>query len=154
MKVKPRHLIKTQKTLSYLMQRYNERNGESQISQDSELSSIVELPIQDNKTNTVFDMLPDEAMVKIWSFLDAPTLGKAAQVCKRFKRISYDVPVWRDMARKRRWDMHKPGTLLISLITFIHMYSLYSFHSFMCTLCIRLVHILFITLAMQWVLSF
>lgn len=67
----------------------------------------------------VFDMLPDEALIRIWNFLDAPQVGIAAQVCKRFKQISYDVGLWADLSKQRNWDAYRPGHLQV--IDFTHL---------------------------------
>jgi hypothetical protein len=37
-----------------------------------------------NVSTNSFDLLPDEILYRIWSYLDAPSLGKAAQVNKRY----------------------------------------------------------------------
>jgi len=78
-----------------------------QIEAETDLPSSADESIKQEPFSNLFDILPDEALIKIWSFLDAPNVGKAAQVCKRFKQISYDLPLWEDLAKKRNWDAHK-----------------------------------------------
>jgi len=48
--------------------------------------------------DTLVEGLPDELLVRIWSYLDPISIGRVAQVCRRFRDISYDVPMWRDCA--------------------------------------------------------
>jgi len=55
----------------------------------------------------IFSMLPDETMYKIWGFLDAKSIGHAASVCQRFKKMSYDVPLWKERATKENWDSNR-----------------------------------------------
>lgn len=55
----------------------------------------------------VFDMLPDELVIRIHTFLDAPTLGLTAQLCTRFNEISQDVPLWRDLSGRGDWNSKK-----------------------------------------------
>jgi len=80
-----------------------------QIEAENDLPSSADESIKQEPFSNLFDILPDEALIRIWGFLDAPNVGKAAQVCKRFKQISYDLPLWEDLAKKRNWDAHKPS---------------------------------------------
>jgi len=62
-----------------------------------------------------FDILPDEAVIRVWSFLDAPNVGRAAKVCRRFKQISYDLPLWQELSTKKNWDMYKSSAQLMQM---------------------------------------
>ena len=42
-----------------------------------------------------FDVVSDEVIVKIFSFLPRSSLGKCAPVCKRFQRIVLDESFWK-----------------------------------------------------------
>eukprot|EP01117_Protostelium_nocturnum_P001905 TRINITY_DN1248_c0_g1_i4.p1 TRINITY_DN1248_c0_g1~~TRINITY_DN1248_c0_g1_i4.p1 ORF type:complete len:339 (+),score=61.62 TRINITY_DN1248_c0_g1_i4:409-1425(+) len=57
--------------------------------------------------HNVFDLLPDETLIKIWSFLDPPSIGRLAQVCRRFRDTSYDNHLWRESALG--WAQKKNG---------------------------------------------
>lgn len=54
----------------------------------------------------VFDLLPDELVIRIHSYLDVPTIGHTAQICSRFNEIAQDVPLWRDLSGGK-WDLKK-----------------------------------------------
>jgi len=51
------------------------------------------------KPSNIFDRLPYETLYRIWSFLDFVSIGRAAQVCKRFRTLSYDPLLLRDEAK-------------------------------------------------------
>lgn len=35
----------------------------------------------------VFDLLPDELVIRIHTYLDVPTIGRTAQICSRFNEV-------------------------------------------------------------------
>lgn len=35
-----------------------------------------------------FDRLPDEVVLRVYQFIDVPAIGRLAQVCRRFHRLS------------------------------------------------------------------
>lgn len=39
--------------------------------------------VVENKHPSIFDKLPDEALLKIWNYLDPSSIGRIARVCKR-----------------------------------------------------------------------
>ena len=46
------------------------------------------------KSSSPFDKLPDEIMLKIFSFLSFESLGNCNQVSHRMKRIAEDTSLW------------------------------------------------------------
>jgi len=65
-------------------------------------------PRWEGQTNVpVFDLLPDELVIRIHSYLDVPTIGLTAQLSSRFNEIAQDVPLWRDLSGRGDWDNKK-----------------------------------------------
>jgi hypothetical protein len=42
-------------------------------------------------------------MFRIWRYFEPPELGRMAQVCKRFKQLSYDLPLWQEISVRNSW---------------------------------------------------
>jgi len=53
------------------------------------------------KGSNVFEPLPDEIMIRVYSHLDVPSIGRLSQVSKRFRDLSEDLPMWKELSTKR-----------------------------------------------------
>eukprot|EP00842_Homolaphlyctis_polyrhiza_P003176 jgi/Hompol1/385/HPOL_005305-RA len=68
--------------------------------------------------------LPAELAVAVLSFTDARTLGRAAQVCRRWRAIATENAVWKALYFARGWTVNEPfldsllsGSVLASAVT-------------------------------------
>ena len=79
-------------------------NERTDVSEECE-SLIVKNEIADNEiarhhTNQAIDCLPEVIFLKIFGYFSIPCLSKASRTCKKWRRLSYDRELWRDV------DMH------------------------------------------------
>lgn len=65
-----------------------------------------------------FDYLPDELVFRIWKLFEPSELGRLSQVCKRFKRLSYDIPLWQDIAVRNNWGLLESISLICRIRSF------------------------------------
>lgn len=72
------------KTPENLISRNSQINSKSNNNNEMEMSTIVDENQQQQKITNQFDFLPDEILYRIWTYLDAPSLGQSARVNKRF----------------------------------------------------------------------
>jgi hypothetical protein len=47
------------------------------------------------------DLLPDELMIRIFSFLNENDLFRTSEVCRRWNRLSFDLNLWEE--KSKRW---------------------------------------------------
>lgn len=67
-------------------------------------------PRWEGQTNVpVLDLLPDELLIRVHTYLDAPTIGVTAQTCKRFNEIANDTPLWKELFGRGEWSNKKNG---------------------------------------------
>jgi len=58
-------------------------------------------PVNDINDNMLrLDSLPSDVLLTLFKFLDRPSLGSVAQVCSRFRDISYSDCLWIEASRK------------------------------------------------------
>jgi hypothetical protein len=47
------------------------------------------------------DLLPDELVIRIFSFLSENDLFRTSEVCRRWNRLSFDLDLWEE--KSKRW---------------------------------------------------
>ncbi|PRP87583.1 transmembrane protein [Planoprotostelium fungivorum] len=95
---------------------YDSSDAGQRMTTDDDRMSVVNY-----HSDSPLENLPDEVLIRIWSFLDPPSIGRTAQVSRRLRDISYDIPMWRD--NTIHWMQNKTQGLSLDQL---HRYS-YSF---------------------------
>ncbi|XP_022916344.1 F-box/LRR-repeat protein 4 [Onthophagus taurus] len=71
--------------------------------------------VYDDSKASYFSHLPDEIIIKIFSYLDLKSLSRCAQVNKTWSDLVNDPTIYRNLSLKKYWDKIN-NTVLISLI--------------------------------------
>ncbi|EGG20304.1 hypothetical protein DFA_07427 [Cavenderia fasciculata] len=80
-------------------------NGQPNLEDDDD----EEIEVDDDYIMSPIDWIPDELLARIYGYLDPAHLGRAATVCSRFYKISYDASLWRDVLKQ--WELTSPQSL-------------------------------------------
>ena len=98
------YFYKKDLALKRLLSRRHLRSSNEHVSEECE-SLIVNNEIDDTEidrhhTNQTIDCLPEVIILKIFGYFSIPCLSKASRTCKKWRRLSYDKELWKDV------DMH------------------------------------------------
>jgi len=67
------------------------------------LSSKNVLILNDSEEKNFFTFLADEIILRMAALLDVPSIGRLAQVCRRFRMLTDDIPLWKEISLERRY---------------------------------------------------